>query len=58
MVGDLHYIFIAKKPKTAALWVHAASGVYLLKLENCSPEYRKEMCDFLHDNGIKKSLLE
>ena len=52
IVGDINFIFVAKKADTPDIWIHAASGIYLLKLENCSPLYHKEMESFLERHEI------
>lgn len=50
IVGEIQHIFINKK---GTVWLHAISGVYLLNVDKCAPDYVQEMCDFLRENGVK-----
>ena len=58
VVSEIKYIFIHQKVlmKTAnsrTVWLYASSGVYLLELNRCSPEYLNEMYALLNNKFMR-----
>ena len=52
MFGHVKKVYVDKTGVSSDIWLQASSGMYLLPLENVSPDYKDQLIKFLNENHI------